>query len=107
MVSGLKVNFHKICIYGLNVGEEFLAAASNFLCCNCGHLHFTYLGLPIGVNPRKSYTWQPMVDVMRKRLSRWKGRNLSLGGRIVLIKSMLSSLPLYFFSFFMVPIRRY
>lgn len=37
---------------------------------------------------------------MRKRLSKWKGRNLSLGGIIVLIKSVLSSLLLYYFSFF-------
>lgn len=44
-----------------------------------------------------------MVDAMRRILSRWKGRHLSLGGRIVLIQSVLSSLPLYFFSFYRVP----
>lgn len=40
---------------------------------------------------------------MKKRLSKWKGRHLSFGGRIILIQSVLSSLPLYFFSFFRVP----
>jgi hypothetical protein len=36
---------------------------------------------------------------MKKRLSTWNGRILSIGGRIILINSILSSLPLYFFFF--------
>lgn len=57
LVSGLKVNFHKSCIYGVNVGSEFLLAAGNFLSCSTGNIPFTYLGLPIGANPRKASTW--------------------------------------------------
>jgi hypothetical protein len=34
----------------------------------------------------------------------WSGRNLSIGGRVTLINSVLSSLPLYFFSFFKAPV---
>jgi hypothetical protein len=41
---------------------------------------------------------------LRKRLCAWNGRNLSIGGRVTLIKSILSSLPLYFFSFFKDPV---
>jgi hypothetical protein len=37
---------------------------------------------------------------MRKRLCAWNDRHLSIGGRVTLINSILSSLPLYFFSFF-------
>lgn len=84
MVSGLKVNFHKS-IYGLNVSVYFLSAASSFLCCKVGSLPFTYLGLPIGENHRKVSGWQPVVDLLRRRLARWKGRHLSLGGGIVLL----------------------
>lgn len=102
LVSGLKVNFHKSCLFGINVGGDFLLASSNFLSCNHGQLPFSYLGLPTGANPKKFSTCQP-VDVMRKRLSTWKGSYLSLGGRIVRIQSVLSSLPLYFFSFYRVP----
>lgn len=103
MVSALKVNFHKSCLFGINVVEVFLAAASSFLCCKVGELPFTYLGLPVGANPRRAKTWQPVVDVLRKRLTRWRGRHLSLGGRIVLLKSILSSIPLYFLSLFRIP----
>jgi hypothetical protein len=41
---------------------------------------------------------------MNKRLGVWNGRNLSIGGRVTLINSVLSSLPLYFFSFFKAPV---
>lgn len=44
MVSGLKVNFHKYYLYGVNAGEDFILAASTFLCCKANNLPFTYLG---------------------------------------------------------------
>lgn len=30
MVFGLKVNFFKSCLYGINVGDDFLSAGSSF-----------------------------------------------------------------------------
>lgn len=53
MVSGLKVNFAKSCLIGVNVGREFMDAACNFLNCREGMFPFKYLGLPIGANPRR------------------------------------------------------
>lgn len=44
-----------------------------------------------------------MIDVLRKRLARWRGKRLSFGGRIFLLKSVLSSIPLYYLSFFRLP----
>ncbi|GAU30605.1 hypothetical protein TSUD_62250 [Trifolium subterraneum] len=60
-------------------------------------------GIPIGANPRRRETWKPVVDAMSKRLCSWNSHHLSYGGRITLINSVLSSLPLYFFSFFKAP----
>lgn len=40
---------------------------------------------------------------MEKRLTCWKERYLLIGGRIVLLKYVLSSLPLYFLSVFKCP----
>ena len=39
----------------------------------------------------------------KKRLSSWKGKFLSLGGRLVLINSVLSNMVLYMISFFQLP----
>jgi len=67
-------------------------------------LPFKYLGMIIGGNPRRSVFWNPIVDKIHSRLSRWKGRMLSMVGRICLIKSVISALPLFYFSFFKAPI---
>jgi hypothetical protein len=39
----------------------------------------------------------------KKRLSCWRGKMLSVGGRLVLINSVLSSLPMFMLFFFEVP----
>jgi hypothetical protein len=52
MASGLKVNFWKSCLFGVNVSNDFLTMASDFLNCRLGHLPFKYLGLPVGANSR-------------------------------------------------------
>ncbi|CAJ2637732.1 unnamed protein product [Trifolium pratense] len=99
LVSGLKINFVKSKLYGINVEANFLDAAASFLSCSSDSIPFKFLGIPVGANPRRQDTWQPIVDSMTKRLSSWSGRNLSIGGRVTLINSVLSSLPLYFFLF--------
>ncbi|KAK2457421.1 hypothetical protein QL285_004692 [Trifolium repens] len=104
IVSGLKVNFHKSKLYGVNLEDSFLSASLSFLHCEVDSIPFRFLGIPVGANPRRKGTWAPIVDSLRKRLSVWSGRNLSIGGRVTLINSVLSSLPLYFFSFFKAPV---
>ncbi|KHN13746.1 Putative ribonuclease H protein, partial [Glycine soja] len=37
------------------------------------------------------------------KLSKWKQKSLSMGGRITLINSVLTALPIYMLSFFRVP----
>ncbi|PNX65871.1 cytochrome p450, partial [Trifolium pratense] len=84
MASGLKVNFWKSCVMGVNVTNEFLVMASDFLNCRIGRTPFKYLGLPVGANSRKMSTWEPMMDVIKGRLNSWGNKYVSLGGRIVL-----------------------
>jgi hypothetical protein len=61
MVSGLKVNFWKSNFMGVNVSHEFLTLASVFLNCRVISIPFKYLGLPIGANPRRASTWEPLL----------------------------------------------
>jgi hypothetical protein len=49
MVSGLKVNFLKSCLLGINVSDDFLVMATNFLNCQRGSIPFKYLGLRLGL----------------------------------------------------------
>jgi hypothetical protein len=103
MASGLKVNFFKSGLLGVNVSSEFMASASTFLNCRLESIPFKYLGLPIGANPKSSATWDPLVEKMRKRLFSWRNKHISLRGRIVLINSVLNAIPVFFLSFMKMP----
>ncbi|GAU17907.1 hypothetical protein TSUD_330330, partial [Trifolium subterraneum] len=102
-VSGLKVNFHKSMLVGVNIGVSWLTEAATVLGCKVGQVPFMYLGLPIGGDPRRLSFWEPVVSSIRTRLSRWKNRLLSFGGRLILLKSVLTSLLVYALSFFKAP----
>jgi hypothetical protein len=68
-----------------------------------GKIPFLYLGLSIGGDPRKLVFWEPVIHTIKTRLTRWQSRFLSFGGRLVLLKSVLTSLPVYALSFFKAP----
>jgi hypothetical protein len=105
MTSGLRVNFGKSCLVGINVPNDFMCMASDSLNCRIGHTPFKYLGLPVGANPRLSSTWKPMVDAIKKRLGSWGNKFISLGGRIVLINAVLNSMPVFFLSYLKIPVK--
>ena len=71
--------------------------------CRTRSIPFVYLGLLIGGDSRKLSFWKPVVDRIVARLSSWNNNFLSFGGRLVLLKYVLSSLPVYFLSFFKAP----
>jgi hypothetical protein len=54
-----------------------------------------YLSLPIGGDPRRLSFWDPMVNKIHICLSGWNSRFLSFGGRLVLLKSVMTSLSVY------------
>jgi hypothetical protein len=61
IVSGLKVNFHKSKLYGINLDDSFLRASSSFLHCEVDSIPFRFLGIPVGVNPRRKATWSSII----------------------------------------------
>ncbi|GAU21871.1 hypothetical protein TSUD_33680 [Trifolium subterraneum] len=97
MASGLKVNFWKSGLIGINVSSTFLTMASTFLNCRLGSIPFKYLGLPIGANPKSGSTWDPHLDHIRNRLSSWRNKYISLGDRVVMLNAVLNSIPIFFY----------
>ena len=81
--------------------EEF----AKVLGCKASSLPSTYLGLPLGAPYKSSRVWAGVEKRFKKRLALWKRKYLPKGGRQTLIKSILSSLPIYFMSLFVIPKR--
>lgn len=103
LVTGLKVNFSKSSLVSINVDQRDCLSCARILNCNTMSFPFTYLGLPVGVDTRKISTWQPVIDKLKKKLAQWRRRHLSFGGRICLMRWVLSSIPFYFLSLFKIP----
>jgi len=61
-ISGLKVNFHKSMLTGINITTSWLSEVASVLNCRVGTLPFVYLGLPIGGDARRLDFWQPVLN---------------------------------------------
>jgi hypothetical protein len=63
----------------------------------------TYLGVPLYTGRLMKYMFEPMMDKIQKKLAGWKGRLLSFGGKITLIKHVLCSMPIHILSVLNLP----
>lgn len=104
-MSGLKINYNKSVLYGVGVETPDIEAMAEVLNCKPERTPFLYLGLLVGANMNRISNWQVVVDVFDKRLSGWKARTLSIGGRLTLIKSVLEAIPCYYFSLYKAPVK--
>lgn len=62
-----------------------------------------YLGAPISFKSLTSHNFESLLNKVSKKCAGWKGRLLSHGGKLTLIKSVLSSIPLYTLSILKPP----
>lgn len=71
--------------------------------CKVRRFPTSYLGLPLGAPHRSIGVWDVIEERFKRKLAAWKKQYLSTRGRLVLIKSTLSSLPIYFMWLFVIP----
>lgn len=103
MCSGLRINLSKSNLFGLGKGAEEVHGFAQIMGCSAGSFPFKYLGIVVGANMNRIGNWDSVLDIFRKRLSSWKASVVSLAGRVTLIKSVLESLPMYYFSLYKAP----
>ncbi|KAL4653850.1 hypothetical protein ACB092_01G335600 [Castanea dentata] len=102
VVTGLKANVHKSEM--VPIGEVVnVHALADILGCRVGTLPMSYLGMPLGASHNSPSIWNPILERIERKLAGWKKLYLSKGGRLMLLKSTLSSLPTYFLSLFTIP----
>lgn len=76
---------------------------SQLFTCNIGDLPMRYFGVPIDKIRILKKDWKTAENKMEHKLGCWQGRFQSIGGRLILINSSLSNVPLYMLSFYMIP----
>ncbi|GJU00257.1 putative reverse transcriptase domain-containing protein [Tanacetum coccineum] len=62
-----------------------------------------YLGVKVGESMSRHKAWDDIIHKLTSRLSNWKAKTLSIGGRLTLLKSVLGASPIYSMSIYKVP----
>lgn len=101
--AGLKINTNKTELYYLGPNRSRANRLANILGCRVGSLPFRYLGLPLHIKSLRREDWVPIVRRVEARIEGWKAKLLSYGGRLTLVNSVLSNLPLFYFAIFKAP----
>ncbi|XP_016173257.1 uncharacterized protein LOC107615734 [Arachis ipaensis] len=103
LMSGLSINFDKSSLIPINCEEQWVERMCNLLDCKGDALLVKYLGISLGANLMLVKTWKPIIEKVEEKLSLWKAKVLNKAGKLVLIKSVLNSLPVYYLSLFKMP----
>lgn len=93
--SGLKINISKTEIFPIRMKNSTInLLLQNFPGKIC-NFPGKYLGLPLHIRKLRKIDVQPLIDNIGARLPGWKGRLLSTAERETLVKTVLSSQPIY------------
>lgn len=102
-LSGLKINFHKSEIFCLGEAKEKVQEYKEIFSCKEVYLPLRYLGLPVDDKRLSNAQWGHAEEKIEKRMAGWIGNLLSIGDRVTLVNSCLSSIPLFMLSFLEAP----
>lgn len=101
--SGLSINYEKSTWIPINVRLQRVPMISAVMGCTQSNFPANYLGLPLTVKKPLRALFLPLIEKVEFRLEGWKSKLLSRGGRLELMNSVLSSIPIYFMASFLFP----
>eukprot|EP00253_Pinus_taeda_P012315 PITA_12315 len=105
LISGSKINYRKCSIYGWNCTTKELSDIARLLEMegNRNWESFKYLGIPIFKTKPKVAHWLPLLDKIKNKIQAWGASWLNNAGKLILMKSVLISMPLFQNSILLAP----
>ncbi|WVZ80019.1 hypothetical protein U9M48_027537 [Paspalum notatum var. saurae] len=90
-VSGLRCNLYKSAVTPVQCSEGEIALVSAELSCAVVNFPCTYLGIPLTIHKPSKSVLLPLVDKVAGKLPGWKAPLLNRAGRLVVVKSALTT----------------
>lgn len=91
-ISGQCVNYTKSKIFfGSQVPQALRRRIKRSIGFSEGSLPFIYLGVPLFTGKPRRIFFQPVMDKILSKFSRWRGSSLSMVGRVCLVDSVIAS----------------
>ena len=100
------INFDKSVLIPYGIPQEQLAPIHALFPGQLGNFEngFKYLGYYIKANNYHTSDWHWMLRRVDHRIRSWCNRFLSIGGRLTLLSSVLSGIPVYWFTLAQLPV---
>jgi mannosylglycoprotein endo-beta-mannosidase len=95
LATGLRANIEKTQVVAIRCENVDLDEVFQNTPATRASLPMKYLGLPLTTGKLRKADLQPLFDKSAGKMAVWRGRNLGLAGRTTLVKSVLSSQPVY------------
>ncbi|CAM8926948.1 unnamed protein product [Rhodiola kirilowii] len=103
-ISGQAVNYNKSeIVLSPNIHEAVRNNIQAILSVKLVGHHEKYLGLPLSLKRKLTINFSSIIDKLWNKTEGWKAKNLSSGGKEVLIKAVLQALPQYAMNCFQLP----
>jgi hypothetical protein len=93
--SGLQTNLAKCSVTPIYGGEDVIDQVVQILGCQVQPFPIKYLGLPLSTRPIPKASYQMVVEQVARKLPPCQGAIMARSGRLVWIKSVLRSIPVY------------
>lgn len=102
-ISGLAITLEKSELILTNVDGQLEADLETILGCLLKQFPFTYLGIPLLDRPLPRTAYISLIEKLNKKLASWATKFLSIAGRLVLLNSILSALPVHYMTVLALP----
>ena len=98
-----KINTDKSSVFfSSNTPDERRSEVMNLLGPMQDTRHKKYLGLPSIIGKSKVEIFAEIKERVERKLSGWKEKMMSMGGREILIKAVAQAIPTYTMSYFQI-----